>query len=124
MANTSTLQDTVEVKIEGLSTSNLYSYIINYDTIDTDLVIRTATAGMHTGLFGMSLVEANAGNLTLKSNTTVLTTLELGANAGIIKEVDNKFLVHSKKGEALVISSSITLTPFILYVATFQKLYY
>ena len=120
MSNTATKKSALNINLGG----QFHGYkttpiLINYDTPNTDLNISTPSANQSTLIIGLSLVSASAAKITLKSNSTTLTRLELSNNSGIVEEVDMtspKIICNTAQGESLKLNCDVILPPFILYI--------
>jgi len=120
MANTATKRSALSINLGGQFHSfKAIPVLVNYDTPNTDLTVSTPSANQSTLIIGLCLVSANASKLTLKSNSTTLTRLELANNSGIVQEVDMtspKVICNTAMSEALKLNCDVALPPFILYI--------
>jgi len=76
----------------------------NFDTTDTDLTINTSPDSTMTCMVGLAFSDSTPANLTIKSGTDTLTTLELGANQGVFSGNVGPFC--TEEGEDLIMQVS------------------
>jgi len=74
-------------------------------------------------LKALSVSEATAGTLTIKSGSTTLVAFELSANQGIISAVEKgSFLCATNEGEALNLVSTAAVGSVLLHVVESDQL--
>lgn len=112
MANTSTLIDTLPISVYGASSVEMY--VVNIDTVDTDLTIRAAVAGKFHAMVGFLLDDSANSVVTFKSNTTTIATLEKGYSYN--SNIGDGVILTSKIGEGLVIRSTHAIDAITIYV--------
>lgn len=124
MANSATVQTGLNIEVPGIVVDGkVKPVLVNYDTTGADLEIMDVTASDRAiALVGMQLVEGDAFDLTFKSDSTVITTMQLGSNSGFSKNIDGTIILSSAPGEALNINCDTALTPFVLYVVEYARI--
>lgn len=120
MANSVTRQTPLNFTLPaGFIPAQAVPILVNYDTPNNDLSI-SQISGKIVYLIGLELVSNDAYDLTVKSGTTVLTTLRFGGNSGISMPLNPnspQILANTEIGAALIFNSTTPLPPFIVYVA-------
>jgi len=105
-ANSSTLIMTSKFMVQTSAgyklEKDLYTYRVVLDTA-ADLTVRAAASGKHAIVNQILYVEGTASNITFKSDSTTLVTIEMGSNAGLGERVGTPIL-WTIKGEALVLN--------------------
>lgn len=103
----------------GFTPAQAVPILVNYDTAAGDLIL-SQISGKVIYLIGLELVSNDAYDLTVKSGSTILTTLKFGGNSGIslaFSPNSPKILANTEIGAGLVINCTTALPPFIVYVA-------
>ena len=114
MANTSTALHTIPNR--SGKAGPIRNYLVAIDTVDTDLDVYTPSSDQLVYVVGLSFCDATAANVTFKSNTTTMLTLELAANEGFTKAVDDGFWIATEKGKKLVVSSSAAISSMLFQI--------
>lgn len=122
MANAKTARDAIKLFSERGNNLLIKPYSVDIDTVDTAFEIEAGVAGKHIGIFGISIVNDIAFEITFMSADTDLEVLTLGASSGLMKSVSGKSFFITDKGEALKLKSNAILNKFSIYVATFETL--
>lgn len=120
MPNTATPRAALSLQNAG----SFYGYqvipiLINYDTAFADLEIRPATPGKIIYLVGWEMVSSLATNFTLKSDSTIINTMQFAANSGQGEPfcpTNPAIICNTEPSEALILNSSQALPPFHVYV--------
>lgn len=87
-----------------------------------DETIYTPDSDGYVAVVGLQYVEGDAHNLTFKSGSTTLVTFQQAANGGISHPIGDGILVSTYAGEALKISCTEALSPFVIYVQEYTNL--
>lgn len=124
MANAATVQGTVPIGYAssgvGLKTSVVNVLI---DTTGADLTVLTVDSDKYWAILGISYVETDAHNLTIKSGSTTLVTYEFTTNSGLVHPMGNGILLTGiARGSNLVIQSSVAISSMVFYVQQFKEL--
>jgi hypothetical protein len=123
MANTANLVATTP---RSTSKGPVYSYQVSIDTTASDLTLHTPASGNRVFLVGVVLCDSTANTITFKSGATALCAPELAASSPVFHPVagggDEKWLLATAKGQALVISCSALLTNALFHVVEASEL--
>ena len=114
MANTATQLNPLNMQ-NGLSRA-ITPIVVSFDTINSDLTIYTPDkAQKMVAVVGMAASNTTASNLTVKSGSTTLVTLQLAANQGIYHPIGKPIFV-TQPGQALVMQVSAQPFTALIYV--------
>ena len=124
MANTATSQSVVPIGYShGGSGIGATPVTVVIDTTGADLTVFTPSSDKYWAILGISYVETDAHNLTIKSGSTTLVTYEMAANSGLVHPMGNGILLTGvARGDALVIQSSVAISSMVFYVQQFKEL--
>lgn len=120
MANTSTLFQRVPVAFSSMGYSEVFQYVVAFDTTGADLIVHSPPSDKMAALVGIYYAEADAHDLLIKSESTTLITLQMPASSGQVKGIGpgDGPLVITKPGEDLVLRcNTANVTSMICYVA-------
>jgi hypothetical protein len=112
--NDATAQTALPIRVGGAG--YVVPYLVDIDTVDTDLTIVTPATGKMACVVGAFGAETSATNVTFKSGTTTQVIPELATNQGFLLPIANHALVCSQPGEALKIAASVAISSLILYI--------
>jgi len=112
-ANAATAQTAHGMRIAGAGP--VTPYVVSFDTTASDLTIVTPGSDKMACVVGMAMAETSATNVTFKSGTTSLLTLELAANQVFGAPIGAP-IVCTQPGEALKMQVSVAVTSMLLYV--------
>ena len=100
----------------GSSKSSLIPITVSLDTAADFTVYTPVNADAYVAVLGFLFADATASNLTIKSGSTTLVTLELAANTGLYQPVNGDIMLETAIGEALVFNASATMSSILVHV--------
>ena len=117
MANTATLLGAIPAGYTDVGDSAAVQvYNISIDTAASDLTIYTPDSDKRWACLGILYSESAAHNLTLKSGSTTLATLEF-SSGGLSQGLgEGAFLMGVDEGDGFVIQSSAAISSMLIYV--------
>lgn len=114
-ANTATKIGTIPIIISG----NLHDaevFLVAYDTINTDLLIKAGATGATTCSAGVFLSESTSQNVSFKLDSTNYVTLKLAAYQGIYDKLSNSVSFCTVPGQSLQFKSTGLMGSMLIYV--------
>lgn len=125
MANSATADTALKIYVKGaLLASPVIPVRVTMDTTSSDLTLYTPASTNYVGIVGATFSEITAAtNVTLKSGSTTLTTLELAAGTPFAIPLSKNPWIVSNLGEALKVNVSAVVSTMLLYVVEFKELY-
>ena len=85
---------------------------VAFDTTASDLIIYSPATGFSACLIGLDFSETSASNLTIKSGSDTLVTLELGANQGTWGSAGG-VPICTERGEDLIFNVSVAISTML-----------
>ena len=124
MANSATAQTVLPIRMQHATSDKHFvtPVAVVIDTTATDLTVYTPASDAYAAIVGLHINDSTAANLTIKSGSTALLTLEMAANQAINHAIGQGIFLSTAEGEALKFNSSGALSNVLVYIAEYSDL--
>jgi len=110
---------TLPIRIGGVGPVHVISGSL---TSSTDEIIYTPAADKCAFLVGQLFSETDATNITYKSGSDTIVTVELATNQGIYDKVSEGIITASEMGAVLIANPSVSVSSAVFYVIEAKSL--